>query len=467
VGLLRWLGRSDRPGPDGSWAPGQADPVLSLNRDAGPPSEADVLDALKGVLHVSSDEDLRTALGGVLANVHAVGGPDGLRARLSAAALVGAWASSSDARTVPSRCIQRVIAEEFCDGLATAPLTSWAVLTSDPSAAQQREDEYLADNLPALRAYVHAVYDTTQQYLRGAGVKDVTIGRGTGPSCLVRPVAGQVDTTDKVKALVAALPLDKIMRDPGSDEARVLPPREGKDLGFAADTIADVVAAPDSVVYQASLDVAQDILDERDGDMEVLLRPASSCAYASDIAERFGDVMMTARVPAEAVWSTSRTGPGCSDEDEVVALGGAYVAQFDVNPRGREAAVAAILKMIQERDEPEGHPVPDEDWLASERGIAIAWLQRLLAVLASYPPETRDALVAKILFNAEWAWPLLPGGDGGAPGSDAWARSIAQPIGLDADTFRDAWARMIGQSLGLDGDTFRDAWTGQPSEEVF
>lgn len=57
---------------------------------------------------------------------------------------------------------------------------------------------------------------------------------------------------------------------------------------------------------------------------KVQLNPLSSFATNKGEARSFGDTVIKMKVPVDRIYSTSITGPGCYDEDEVIVLGGVY-----------------------------------------------------------------------------------------------------------------------------------------------
>jgi hypothetical protein len=57
---------------------------------------------------------------------------------------------------------------------------------------------------------------------------------------------------------------------------------------------------------------------------KVKLNPLSSFSTDSGIAGEFGNAVIKMKVPRKKIFSTSVTGAGCYDEDEVIVLGGVY-----------------------------------------------------------------------------------------------------------------------------------------------
>ena len=61
-----------------------------------------------------------------------------------------------------------------------------------------------------------------------------------------------------------------------------------------------------------------------DVDNKVKLNPLSSFSTNPGVAKSFGNAVIKMKVPRKKIFSTSVTGAGCYDEDEVIVLGGVY-----------------------------------------------------------------------------------------------------------------------------------------------
>lgn len=165
-------------------------------------------------------------------------------------ALVSKWAGTSADDDEWSLAVQRAVQEEF--GLDPASINVFA--DRDVYAREEAEKIY-ADQGPALRAFVRAMYENTQEQLAAENIKEVTVYRG-------------------MKA-----------------------PRGG--IGGAAQTV-----------------MVKDKLE---------LQPASSFSAHFGVAEGFagqGGAIMAARIPAERILGSARTGFGCRGETEFVVLAG-------------------------------------------------------------------------------------------------------------------------------------------------
>jgi hypothetical protein len=125
---------------------------------------------------------------------------------------------------------------------------------------------------PGLRAFVRAMYNNTQDWLREQGITDLAVYRGVGYAKLPK-------TLDP--ALLDGAP-------------HVMSIAINSASSFSADS-------------HTALQFAQDLTFGKDDDKEALVQMA-----------------MGARIPAELVLSTAQSGFGAMGEYEVVALGGRY-----------------------------------------------------------------------------------------------------------------------------------------------
>ena len=172
------------------------------------------------------------------------------------------------------------------------------------------EDEYQRHK-PLLHHFVQAVYDDTQKRLKEKGLTHILVHRGLGS-----PSGGKENAPDW-------------MRPPVKSVTRITPQQKE---GHNRNTYYRDEKWGDEHTHMVHYDQPD---EDRAGNLgsktiKFSSQPASSWSTHPAIARRFADQtfdtstasVITAKVPAERVWSTAHTGPGCLGEREAIVLGG-------------------------------------------------------------------------------------------------------------------------------------------------
>jgi len=178
---------------------------------------------------------------------------------VAAAELVTTWAHSSDGSSDLSWALQHAAEEMF--GLKDPYRTTRA---STPYATKGKE--ILEEYGDVIGAFMEHTYEQTQAMLADAGIKHVTLYRGITMS-----------TAQKNR--------------------------------LNLDTVAIKSFSGSTTIRRSG----------RDGE-DVSMQPLSSFSTSPGTAAEFGEVMIAAVVPAEAIFSSAFTGTGCLNESELVVL---------------------------------------------------------------------------------------------------------------------------------------------------
>lgn len=193
--------------------------------------------------------------------------------------VIDAWAQDSTSHPISAR-VQWVIADRYgcghLDWAAPDDGDDWVV---DP---HHEDDDVWVDHADAfLDAYVEAQYEATQKHLAERGVTSVAAHRGVGwaHGAAHAPADAATWTAEERTLQDAPVGIDLTAASSWSTERHTA----GR---FARMAVKDHVRAGVGAV----------------------------------------EAVYTAQIPAERIWSTPQTGPGCLDEREVVVIGGPAAA---------------------------------------------------------------------------------------------------------------------------------------------
>lgn len=217
-------------------------------------------------------------------------------------------------------------------------------------------DALIAENAPALVAFVSSVYEETQKSLQGMGVKKVRLYRGMTVTRAQMPSAvpdAPEDPAKKVfndkafgeytskvwpkefRAYVASLPSDKVVGMYDGSYSDIMSVFDVFKMKFKEWAQREYGVDPEAAYSPKAKDFGDD------GELvKIHLQPLSATATTRDEASQFmhtsgsgtpttGGIptMFTMDVPIERIWSIPTHGPGCYGEDEVIVLGGMYTVR--------------------------------------------------------------------------------------------------------------------------------------------
>lgn len=272
---------------------------------------------------------------------------------------VSTWASSSADHNPVSLALQTAVSDILVDG---AELDH---LEIDKNARQQR-----VQDAPFLNAFVVAVYQRTQRDLDSAGIKFVPAHRGMSVSASqyeemtgnsYRDDSSSEDYLDWLRAnlreqvtYIARLAYETQHPDSVAGEASdseklaallaeesrwfvnaTVPLYDGAESTFI-ESIRNGLA--DSIPSVEEFTSQQALPDLPSTHVTIGLQPVSSFSTSLSTAEGFrGDqdvqvVMADVMLPKDRVWSLYTTGPGCTSESEIVALGGKFETYASFTP---------------------------------------------------------------------------------------------------------------------------------------
>jgi hypothetical protein len=167
----------------------------------------------------------------------------------------------------------------------------------------------------ALRAYVEAVYERTQEHFKRNGVTHVNAYRGMH--------FDESELSDAKSEGMRSMAGRKLLKPNASGPVNPIDPTVPGDEWLVTDA-------------------------------EFEQNPASSYSLSIEIAGAFSTVscsglslMIAARVPVEQVWSTALTGPGCYNESEVVTLGNKPIKGKVLNPANAKHGILSFSTLMQ------------------------------------------------------------------------------------------------------------------------
>lgn len=244
---------------------------------------------------------------------------------------IGAWVGTSSDHHPVLLAMQQIISEEFLDGNNLHKL---------PKGKVSKTDEIL------LRAFVHAEYDETQEYLKNKGITSITVSRGMNLSqnelekIKSLPKVNKQDKEREAKrksAIVdkfAFAKMASLSTDKNGDQTafqlsitmrRIITELEKthrltlEEVDWQLHRL--VYAVPEKSLIAA---LGDDKNFEFTPEVSVTLQPASSWALNKGVSDGFGNHVFTAEIPSERILATPLTGMGCLHETELVSLGGVY-----------------------------------------------------------------------------------------------------------------------------------------------
>lgn len=246
-------------------------------------------------------------------------------AKAMAGLLVEGWASSSTREPI-SVAVQMAVANRF--GLPESTLAG-----TTASVLDKASDLY-SKNKKVFDSYVAASYQQTQDWLKKAGVDNLT---------LYRVISSDVESITNTDASAA------------SSEA-------------ARDGLAVLTKKPNaSYLGEGYIDAETKELRRKEhplwvSDQSIKMNPLSSFSHAYSATKPFAltgktlsSSVLVAKVPAENIFSIPLTGPGCVTESEVVVVGKPIVAKKVT--AGLNSYIpddAGMLQEVLKSDGPEG-----------------------------------------------------------------------------------------------------------------
>jgi len=196
-----------------------------------------------------------------------------LRAELTSS-LVNLWAASSNDHNVAGLAVQHAAENEL--GIKNA--MPW---TDSDATLRRKTDEFYTQNQPALHKFVRAQYDLTQQDLKKAGIKNVSLYRGMNWDSV----------NEAPEWAMGPMP---------------------KSTGSGYDDNDRPIKVPGALTTLNTSD-ARPLSSWSSSD-------AQAAAFYQDYGSNGPGVLIKASVPAERVFSTPRSGNGSLSEREWVVL---------------------------------------------------------------------------------------------------------------------------------------------------